>query len=46
MSIGVFSREWIFRYGYYHGHIMDTSTREPITLVNLTLVDLALVNLT
>jgi len=20
--------EWIFRHGYYHGHCMDTSTRE------------------
>jgi len=27
MSIRVFLSEWIFRYGYYHGHYMDTSTR-------------------
>jgi len=27
MSIRVFSNEWIFRLGYYHGHCINTSTR-------------------
>jgi len=27
MSIRVFLSGWIYRYGYYHGHCMDTSTR-------------------
>jgi len=36
IPIRVFSSEWIFRHGYYHGHCMDTLTQENVLNVKKT----------